>query len=211
MTTAAIKPSLNRPVLLDSFSWSLAGTVVLLGAATLTVVPEAWTLVRDQLRDAFDGASSFTGAMTIYVMIALAAVALFCIAAIAAEEAGTEWLLRRWPATPGQIVPRHEIGGVVTFFAMMLLTPILGRWLVVPTSRDWPVLLDRHGALTRGGERLEWRNFREVVEEVRHTSRGTTSSYVLLFAGGGRLIVNPGALVNVDEVCGVLRQVGILR
>jgi hypothetical protein len=34
---------------------------------------------------------------------------------------------------------------------------------------------------------------------------------VLLFAGGGRLIVNPGALVNVDEVCGVLRQVGILR
>ena len=42
-------------------------------------------------------------------------------------------------------------------------------------------------------------------------SGGVARSYVMFFRGGGQLIVNLGALVNVDEVCGPLTALGVLR
>ncbi len=208
MTAASQSLPLRRPLHLDSLPWAAAGTAAALLAVATAAVPDAWRAVSAGLRSAAGPGADTADVMARYVALALVPVALFSVAAVLAEEAGAAWLARRWPATAGRVVAQHESGAFLALLAMVFLTPMVGRWVTVPTTRHWPVIVDREGALTRGGDRVAWRDLAEVV---RVESGGVVSSYVLFFRGGGQLIVNLGALVNVDEVCGPLTALGVLR
>lgn len=208
MTTARVNHPLSRPLLLDSFTWAAAGTAALVLAAVPVALPDAWRAVSPLIRSAMHNPLDSSEVMAAYVGLALLPVAALSIAAIVAERAGTAWLARRWSATSGQIVVRHQEGSLYTFLAMLLLTPLFGRGLLVPVTRNWPVLIDRYGALTRDGARVEWRDLSEVVrvQSVQHAG-----SYVMFFRSGARLDVNLNAIENLDEVSGALSSLGVLR